>query len=209
MLIVIIGPDGCGKTTIANGLVSKLETKKIKANHLAMHFKILPSLKDLINPFLKSKIDDSHVEGELNVGMKAKLNSPFRGSLYVVWYALDYFLGKFKLKKYKENNEVVIFARYYYDYYYQRTHSNTPYWLINLFEFIVPRPNYVFTLDRSAENIFKLKPELSIDEIKKQQEKIKNIFKNRSNAYIIDSTDGIDSTIEQILLKMGLSDKLS
>jgi thymidylate kinase len=207
MLIVIIGPDGCGKTTIANSLVSELRNRTIKSEHLAMHFEILPQLKDFINPFLKKKIETTHEEGELNAGMKRKINSPLRGAIYVIWYSIDYFLGRFRIRNYKKNNTTVIFARYYYDYYYQRTHSSTPRWLIRLFENLIPKPDFIFTLKRSASNIFEYKPELSIDEIKIQQKKIEDLFSDRNNAFVIDASSGIQETVNQILIKMNLQKK--
>ena len=182
MLIAIIGPDGCGKTTIANELVSKLNQEKIKATHSAMHFEILPKLKDLINPFLTKKIDSRHIEGELYVGMKAKPNSSIMGSIYVIWYALDYFLGHFKVWKLTKNKEVIIFARYYYDYYFQRGHLNTPHFLIKFFERLIPKPNLIFTISRPPKDIFDLKPELSVSEIERQQKLIERLFKFRKNA---------------------------
>ncbi len=198
MIIVILGPDGCGKTTIANELVHILSLKKVKAKHSAMHFEILPKLKDLVNPFLKNKIDSSHEEGEYHAGMKAKPNSTLKGIVYVVWYALDYFLGHIRLWKSNRKKEITIFARYYYDYYFQRGHINTPHSVIRLFEFFIPQPTFIFTISRPAKDIFDLKPELSIDEIERQQKAIESLFKKRKNAFIIDGTSGIDATVKNI-----------
>ena len=202
MLITIIGPDGCGKTTIANELVIKLNQEKINATHSAMHFEILPPLKNFINPFLKNKIDSSHVEGALHVGM-TKPNSVIKSIVYVIWYAFDYFLGSFKVLKSKRNKEVLIFARYYYDYYYQLGHLNTPKWIIKVFENFVPKPNFIFTILRSAEDIYKIKPELTVKEIERQQNEISKNFKNRRNAHIIDGQNGVEHTTNQILEIIG------
>lgn len=199
MLIAIIGPDGCGKTTVANALVNKLNQVNVVASHHAMHFMILPKLKDIINRFLRNKIVSGHEEGAYHAGMKAKPNSALRGSLYVCWYALDYFLGRFSLFKTRRKGEVLVFARYYLDYYFQRGHLNTPYSVIRLFELLVPTPSLIITIHRKPEDIFSLKPELSIDEIKRQQGIIESLFTKRPNAYIIDGTYGVERTVDQIL----------
>ena len=196
MLIAIIGPDGCGKTTIANELVSKLNQEKIKATHSAMHFEILPKLKDLINPFLTKKIDSRHIEGELYVGMKAKPNSSIMGSIYVIWYALDYFLGHFKVWKLTKNKEVIIFARYYYDYYSTWASKYTTF-SYKIFERLIPKPNLIFTISRPPKDIFDLKPELSVSEIERQQKLIER-YLNSENAYIIDGSVGVDETVSKI-----------
>jgi len=203
-MIVIIGPDGSGKTTIANELVLKLKADNINATHSTMHFEILPPLKDFINPFLKNKIDSSHEEGALHVGM-TKPNSGIKGLVYVIWYAFDYFLGSFKVLKSKRNKEVLIFARYYYDYYYQLGHLNTPKWIVKVFEYFVPKPNFIFTISRSAKEIYKLKPELTVKEIERQQREIDKILSKRTNAFIINGDKGIDDTTNQILEIIGNS----
>jgi thymidylate kinase len=197
MLIVIVGPDGCGKTTIANELVEKLAYDGIAAKHSAMHFQIIPQLKELINPFLRNKIDTTHAEGELHVGMKKNPNSALRGLVYLVWYSVDYFLGHYRVWKAKKNKEVTIFARYYYDYYYQRGHINTPKIAVRLFEMFIPKPDLIITISRPALEIFNMKPELSISEIQRQQSVIENLFKGRKNAYTIDGTYGINETVNR------------
>lgn len=200
MLIVIIGPDGSGKTTIANELVSRHKNKNIRSHHLGMHFEILPKLRDIINPFLKKKVIVSHVEGEYYGGMKNPPSSKLKGMILVAWYALDYLLGNFRLSKWTKKGHVVIFARYYYDYYFQRGHLNTPHWYIKMLEILVPNPDYIFTIKRDPEDIFKLKPELSIEEIGRQQNVIDNLLEKKKNAYVIDGNSGIEDTLEQIML---------
>jgi thymidylate kinase len=199
MLIVIVGPDGCGKTTVANSLVDYFKSRNKKLNHFAMHFNILPPLKKFINPFLKKKIDDTHIEGQLLSGMNLKPSPPLLGMIYVFWYGLDYFLGHFKLIFFRMFDQHVIFARYFYDYYYQRGHVNTPIWFINFIEIFIPKPDYIFTIYRSPENIFKLKPELSINEIKVQQIKIDKYILQNKNAFKIDGTKGQIHTTSEIL----------
>lgn len=200
MFIVILGPDGSGKTTIADEIVIRMGNKNIKTHHFAMNFEVLPKLRDIINPFLKKKITSTHVEGEYYGGMKSAPSSNIKGLLLVTWYALDYFLGNLRLHRWKQKGDVVIFARYFYDYYFQRGHINTPHWYINMLEIIVPKPDYIFTIIRTPEDIFKLKPELSITEIGRQQNAIDKLLENRKNAYTIDGNSGIEDTLEQVMM---------
>jgi len=202
-MIVIIGPDGSGKTTIADQLVKKFSEKNIKSEHLAMHFYILPKLKTIFNFFNRKKKTEKVIEGEYYGGMKGEPNNWLRGSMYVIWYSFDYFLGRLKIAKYNRKNTVVIFARYYYDYYYQRGHVNTPKFIIVFMENLIPKPEFIFTISRSAEDIFKHKPELSIDEIKIQQNKINKIISKRRNAYVINGENGVEDTTNQILSIIG------
>ena len=199
MLIIIIGPDGSGKTTIANEIQELMTKKGVKAHHLAMNFEILPKLRDIVNPFIKNKIVDTHIEGELNVGMKDKPNSQIKGVVLATWYAMDYFLGRFKLYRWNRNNDAVIFARYFYDYYFQRVHINTPHWYLDILQMLVPKPDFIFTITRDAQSIFDLQPELSVTEIQRQQNEIDKFLKSKKNAYSIDGNKGIDVTMQKII----------
>lgn len=199
MLIIIIGPDGSGKTTIANEIQSYMQQKNIHTHHLAMNFEIIPKLRDIINLFRKNKIKNSHFEGEFHGGMKDKPNSKFKGMILATWYTLDYFLGRFKLFKWNQSNDIVIFARYFYDYYFQRGHINTPHWYLNILKIFVPKPDYIFTINRDAQSIFDLKPELSVVEIQRQQNEINLLLKYEKNAHIVDGNQGIEDTMNQII----------
>ena len=198
MIIVIVGPDGSGKTTVANGLVDTFRKENVSVNHIAMHFHVLPPLKRFINPFLKKKIDNSHQEGEFHAGMKSNPNSSIKGMIYVFWYALDYCLGRFRLRKSRTNKEITVFARYYFDYYYQRGHVNTPIFFIRLMELFVPKPTLIFTIERPASDIFMQKPELSVKEIKRQQNRISQFILCKDRSYKIDGKQGVEDTIKEV-----------
>ena len=173
--------------------------QNIFTHNLAMHFGILPQIKDILYFLFKKKKSIGHVVGEYYGGMKVIPNSKLKGMVLVTWYALDYFLGRFKLFRWEKNDDTVIFARYFYDYYFQRAHINTPHWYLNILKFLVPKPDYIFTIKRSPEDIFNLKPELTIEEIQRQQDEIDRLLKNEKNAYIIDGNKGIEDTMQQIM----------
>jgi thymidylate kinase len=204
MLIIIIGPDGSGKTTIANQVQKKMKIIGLNSRHLKLNFEILPKIRDFLNPFLKNKIVNTHIEGEYYVGMKDKPISKFKGVLLVTWYSFDYFLGRFLLYRWNKANDVTIFARYYYDYYFQRGHLNTPHWYLNILKILIPKPDYIFTIIRDAKNIFDLKPELSVNEIRRQQAKIDCFLLNEENAYSINGLKGIEDTTQQIMKILNL-----
>ena len=199
MLIVIIGPDGCGKTTIANELQASLSERGIKVDHYAMNFEILPKLRDIINPFLKNKIVNTNVEGQHYVGMIDKPNTKLRGAAIATWYTLDYSVGGIKLLLRGKKNHVTIFARYFYDYYFQRAHINTPKFYLYFLEIFIPRPNFIFTIKRDSASIFHGKPELSIQEIERQQQEIEIFLQNKTNAFIIDGNKGVSDTMQRII----------
>ena len=63
---------------------------------------------------------------------------------------------------------MVLFDRYYYDYYFQPGHKNTPHWLVDIFRIFAPKPDVVLLLQADPEKIHARKPELTIEEIARQ-----------------------------------------
>lgn len=204
VFIVILGPDGSGKTTIADELCVQLEKKPFKkTNHVATNFGILPQLKELKKILLsligKKMITEVEVEpGTYHSGMNKSEYSFIRLFVYVLWYGLDYALGLIKLSSWKANSNLIVFARYYYDFYFQRGYRRFPSKIIDVISWIVPKPDMIIYIDRSAEDIYNLKPELSIDEIKRQQDIIQKKFSANYNFIEVDGSKGIADTVTQI-----------
>ncbi|AMG29789.1 hypothetical protein AL542_04865 [Grimontia hollisae] len=194
-MIVLIGPDGCGKTTIAEKIISN---KACYDEIRSKNFGIIPQAKfinkamcricgkDYINKY-------EHKEGEYMAGMKHRPNSLFKEVILFMWYLLDYILGHFHGKR-----KNIIFTRYYYDYFYQRQHINLPKWMPIVFHCLIPKPSFVFFLHQNPIDIYNRKPELSLEEIQRQNEEIIKL-KNRFNIIEVDASKGIDATYIQIL----------
>lgn len=202
-IIVILGPDGTGKTTVAGMLVKKFKINKISARHYPQRFGILPRLFFLKKIFFKifkkngiSKRNNSYKEG-----FDLSQNHPFLSLVYISWYAMDYFLGgiiiKFK-NFFSRKIFVAVFARYFYDYYYQSNNRRLPVFVKKIIGIIVPEPYFIFFIDRDAKSIFEDKPELPIEEIKFQQNYIIKFLGSKKNFKIIDGKLGPVDTVNKI-----------
>lgn len=202
MLVVILGPDGSGKSTIADMLVETLEAREIEANHYAHRFGVLPLLSTL-NPMRKSALSSKKAtfeNSENNYDLRE--NTPLRALLYVSWYGVDYFLGGLWLRIrniFGRDRRVAIFARYFYDYYYQSNNRRLPDRIKRLVEFMVPRPDFIFFLERDAQEIHDGKPELPVSEIERQQQIICERLIKYPQFNIIDARKGANQATEQIL----------
>lgn len=201
--IAILGPDGSGKTTIASQLCQRSESLGFtSALHLSSNFEILPTFSQ-IREFLSGKRGGRprYVEGfkGFHSGMSQKPNSLLISLVLMLWYAIDLNLGRSRVKKARKSNQLICFARYYYDYYFQIANSRTPFILIRLVELTIPKPDLVFVLQRSAQDIYRSKPELTISEIERQQNIIRQLVGARSNFVEIDASLGIDPTLTRIL----------
>jgi len=186
-VIVFIGPDGCGKTTLINRLRDEFFTGQY-VEEKTFSFGILPSLSSLIG-----REREIVAEGTPGAGMKPPL--PWlRTHILLLWYGLDFILARFL----KRPSHPVIFSRFFYDFFYQRAHRRAARPLIKLFRMLGPKPDFVFLLKRDPKAIFEQKPELDEAEIALQYRRIEEAFAGRTDFHIIDANDGIDATAERL-----------
>jgi thymidylate kinase len=206
--VAVIGPDGSGKTTLVERICSITDkTLFSKTNHLSSNFGILPQLSTFVAFFkFKNTIINSRNQNDfqgLHSGMK-KPNSLFRSILYVSWYSLDLILGRVSLYRKIHKGELIFFARYFYDYYYQLSNSNLPKKVIQFFHIFIPKPGIVFYINREPECIYRLKPELSIDEIRRQQSIINDLAKKHEFFLKVEGQHGVVATADEILFKINV-----
>lgn len=201
--IVIIGPDGCGKTTIANNLGEKLPNQVL---HRAANFECIPTLSEMIVKFKsffaerkENYIRNTDEYKGFHSGMQQSPNSIIKSLILISWYTIDYILGFYVLRKSLINNEVFIFSRYFYDYYFQISNKNLSHRVIAFYELFVPKPTYVFYLSDDAQAIYERKPELTVEEISRQQNTILKVLSTRDNFYVLDNSGTIESTVGQAL----------
>jgi len=200
LFIVLIGPDGSGKSTLSNSLRNELEYQLFnRVRYYHGHFEILPRLRSVMTKLKgKKRHGDTDEKGPILV----KPHSPFKASLYILYYGLDYFLGLFTSRFFRSKNDLVLFDRYFYDYEMQPIWKNTPKWLLKFVNFFVPKPDlYVFLL-ANPEDIHNRKPELSVEQIKYQQ-KVMGKLMERLNPYIvIDTSQDLKDSTYEIVDKM-------
>ena len=202
MIVAILGPDGSGKSTLADIVVAEMSRQGIDARHYAHRFGILPSLAFFRRGVKKTVSDAVAIKSEAPPTYDLSENPPLRALVYVTWYGIDYFLGGIFLRVLNllgSRKRVAIFARYFYDYYYQSNNRRLPNSIKNLIETIVPRPSFIFFLDRDAQDIHDGKPELPVEEIKRQQQVIRDRFGNYAEFHIVNARHGVKDTAEQIL----------
>ena len=86
--VVIIGPDGCGKTSIANKLADILPSEYTPILK-TFSFNLLPSMSKVLRLNRRKK----KKEGQINIGMVKPL-SFFRVIITATWYGIDHVLGR-------------------------------------------------------------------------------------------------------------------
>lgn len=195
MSIAFIAPDGAGKSTVIEQIketcsgsfygVEKCYFRPRLFKNLGSYNRFNPSeeIKENKNPH------------------DIKLNGKFKSILRFMFYNFDFLLGTILIiDKYKIKKKLVVFDRYYYDYYadmrrYQYSISKK--W-VDCFRFMIPEPNIVFILDAPSSVIRKRKEELTVEEIEKQRTSFINASKKIKNVVIIDANKDIDVIVNEI-----------
>ena len=205
-LLVFVGPDGSGKTTIIENLRLKLSPKyEVKINHI--RFNIIPRaghLKAFLLGLLRFKFSSFKMNSASKLGVSEGRyvygpKFPFWKIMPLLCYEIfDFILAYFYLFK-CNNTRIILFDRYFYDYYTEKDWSNTPSWLMNFLCFFAPEPDWVFFMENTPEEINKRKNELSIDDIAFVNSRTTQLLGNKSNFVSIDTNQSPDEIAKFIL----------
>lgn len=186
--ISIMGPDGCGKSTVIDGLKENLKPAFRQVHYY--HLKPIDkknNIADVDNPH--NQVPYSFLKSLTKLG-------------YLVF---QYNKGYLKVTLRLIRSTLVIFDRYYDDILVDkiRFRYGAPIIFAKITSLFIPKPKLYFFLDAPGEVIFKRKAELSVKEIDRQIKCYTEIFENKKNHFIIDASQGPNSVIfdvEEIIL---------
>jgi len=203
LAIVMVGPDGSGKTTVARALEELLPRRELfhAARYYHARFGILPELKTfkriLGRPARRAEEGMPPPSPNARGAMGA-----LRALTYMVYYSLDFLLGRFVLYRRKMRSELVLFDRYFYDYAIQETFRRVPMWLVLLLSGLAPSPDLVIYLDCPAQSIRRRKQELSVREILWQQDRCRKLLRRARHAFRVRSDMPFEEEIAAIRMKV-------
>jgi thymidylate kinase len=195
--IAFLGTDGSGKSAVIDAITPLLKEKyttDIHYEHLRPNY--ISSLGVAMGKRTKeeeskiTKIDNPHTEKP----------SGFAGSLFrLSYYWIDYTWGYYR-KIYKSKG-IWIFDRYFYDFIIDpyRGKINLPQWLIKLFGCFIPSPDLIICLGTDANKIHQRKPELPLNEIQRQVDKLKSFSGKHKRTVWIDTGCSIAETTENTM----------
>lgn len=198
--VTLVGPDGSGKTTIAEALA-----KAAKPNFFSVslhHFSISTFPRLYV---LKMGRGEEPDYTRPNSGTNAPIQSPLRAFVYLVYYGTELILySHFRLRRRLRLGQLVIFDRYFHDWMFQRSYRNASRHLMRCLLAIAVKPNLVVYLKGDPAMIHARKPELSKEEISTQQiliqEKVMQFWVERGvNTLEVDTTKlPIEEVVESI-----------
>ncbi len=198
IMIVFEGTDGSGKTTIIDGLKELPYLPYANQNMKYYHWRPY---------FIKSPKKDK------NNNNKKPCTEPHKYPPYnkfislgkFLYFNLDYVLGYcFKIRPQLFRGNLVVFDRYYYDYYLDkiRYRLDISDRILDFFKIIIPKPEITFILIGDAKVLFERKRELSYTEIINQVERLKMMKTLTNNPNEIDVNQDIETVIFEINKKI-------
>lgn len=194
--VAILGCDGAGKTTVINQIKLPLN----EAMHNAFYYEhmrpnLIPNIAQL---FGKKKPD-----GPTTKPHGSKPSGPAGSLLRLAYYSFDYIVG-YWLKIYPRKVQkscIWLFDRYYYDYLVDpyRARLGLPEWLIKLGGIVVPAPNLILCLGADPGIVHSRKPELPIEEVQRQVERLRKFCDKNPRAVWIDTGCSIEESVDQAM----------
>jgi thymidylate kinase len=179
--IVILGPDGAGKSSVIDGLMDRLECggRIVKMRHLKPRF--VAQLRN--QPVII--VVDPH-------------GKPPRGALLslvkiVVWLIEEWYAHLFHEKK----EAVLICDRYYHDLLVdpKRYRFGAPVWTAELVGRLMPQPKLWILLDAPADVLQARKQEVTAEETVRQCDAYRAFVRKQRQYVIVDASQPLDKVI--------------
>ncbi len=202
MLIVFLGPDGSGKTTIINLLEKKLKEEyphlKIEKRYWRPGILKAPGVLLGLREEIQTGVNPDPYGHEKEFWGKSLLR--------FTYYLVDYILGSIEMKINK--NTIYLYDRYYCDMWIDKFRYNftLPDWVIKAGRVLVKKPDVVFYLDAPVEILLKRKKEIPEKELRKNIQRYRN-FIDDNNGIIVKNTGRTEETLSSILSHLPLQEK--
>jgi len=121
-----------------------------------------------------------------------------RLGIYIAYYGIDYLLGHFVIRRLQSLGKLVVFDRYFYDWFIQSYTEKTPRILLPLLRFIFPKPDLVVYLYNEPEVIHNRKPELTIEQIAQQEQRLRVVLQGLPRSVTIRTDVPADAIAAEI-----------
>jgi thymidylate kinase len=200
VFIVVLGSDGCGKTTVIYELMPLIEKLFTRMRRLAFNFNTVPHILGDLRKWIHRRWRIGHIS--LNEGdREGPRLTPFpiwRALAHLAYHTVGFLLGYAFLFAARRQGELIIVERYFYDYFIQPLYARMPRWLLNAILRLLPKPDAVIYLYGDPQLIHDRKTELPVNEIERQQAIFTDLLAQVPNGLVIDVSAPVSAVARQI-----------
>jgi len=179
--IVILGPDGAGKSSVIQGLLDKLR----QSGHTVIMRHLKPQIIVRRRGEPVTIVTDPH-------GKPARSNFSSVAKIFV-WLIEEWYANFF----WDKQDVLLICDRYYHDLLIDpiRYRYGGPLWIARLVGSVFPRPMLWVLLDAPAEILQARKQEVSVEETMRQRSEYLSFVQKQSRHAIVDASQPLDEVI--------------
>lgn len=193
MFVVLVGPDGSGKSTVSDALMPWLHDQFPEAWQFHWRPGLLPKLGR-----------GSRSENCNQGGGSPPHSSKYTGIISLarfVYYWIDFIVGYWvKIFPKKLRRQLIIGERYYMDVvvHPERYGFTVPRWLLRLARAAIPSPDLVVLLKAEPQVVYSRKSELSLHCIAQQLSLLEGELLHWPRSCVVETAGGVHSAVSEI-----------
>lgn len=196
MFVVLVGPDGSGKSTVSEALMARLHDQFPEA----WRFHWRPGLLPKLGRPTRGACSESSNQG----GGSPPHSSKYTGIISLArfaYYWIDFIVGYWgKIVPRKLRRQLIIGERYYMDVivHPERYGFDLPRWLLRLARAGIPSPDLVVLLRAEPKVVYSRKPELSLHCIAQQLSLLEGELLHWPRSCVVETGGEIHSVVREI-----------
>ena len=188
--VVLLGADGSGKSSVATRLIRALQFTFNPGKGLHIHWK--PAV------FLRRRREERPATTDPHAQRPRNASASMFALLY---HWLEFWAGAvFWFHRALFRNGMVLVERYHYDFIVdpRRYRLRGVGWLARMLFRFLPAPDLVFLLDAPPEVLHARKPEVALEETRRQREAYRALVAKLPQGRIIDCTEPLEAVVNRI-----------
>lgn len=187
LMVAMIGPDGCGKSSVINQALVSLAPafRRSQCVHLRPRLWMKPASE-------RAPVADPHAKPPYSWPISLL-------KLLYLWF--DYTLGYFcVIYPQLARSTLVMFDRYYHDLLVdpRRYRFGGSLCLAKLVSKVIPQPDLWILLDAPAEVLRQRKQEVPLEETVRQRQAYQDLASHLSSVVVVDAAQGLDQVLSSV-----------